>query len=446
MLVYWTGLRRFFVASDAAVAAGGAAGRERLPWLAVFVVVGLVGCVLGLIAVGPQRAARGAGRVAADLRRHGRLRPVRPRRRQRRRRRGQGRQRPQHRHDRRPTRSSIRRCPASTTCSTTCTASRSSRRSAERAIALDSQTKVSESKKPPADNLRPNREFPTARKSPRQPRDPSDRAARALFEVAGTDAAARPRHRLRRLRRRGLAGSAAQPGTLPARQGARQLLDEGAGANAAGRSSRDSGSAPVQDHRPARLAGADAAAPGRASASAGSIRPISSPGARTASSAWPSARRPPGIVVETECRTSIRDLLDAVVSRCASSSERLRYATRCRRGSTRRSRRWPTGGPTDRPQGWPQIAAVVRAPPLGDTPSTPSTACRRTAPIRSATSCCRARRGPDYQFATAAAVLLRVLGLSDAAGQRVLRCPGQLRPGDPPHAGRRRKTCTSGPR
>src|SRR5438067_13749267 len=36
-------------------------GRERLHWLAAFVVVGLVGCVLGLIAVGPQRAARVLG-------------------------------------------------------------------------------------------------------------------------------------------------------------------------------------------------------------------------------------------------------------------------------------------------------------------------------------------------------------------------------------------------
>ena len=47
------------------------------------------------------------------------------------------------------------------------------------------QTKVNESKKPPADNLRPNREFPTTRRSPREPRDASDRAARAIFEIQG---------------------------------------------------------------------------------------------------------------------------------------------------------------------------------------------------------------------------------------------------------------------
>jgi hypothetical protein len=55
----------------------------------------------------------------------------------------------------------------------------------ERAIPLGPQDKVTESRKPPADNLRPNREFPTTRHSPRRPRDPSDRAARALFEVQG---------------------------------------------------------------------------------------------------------------------------------------------------------------------------------------------------------------------------------------------------------------------
>ncbi len=58
-------------------------------------------------------------------------------------------------------------------------------REAERAIALTGQTKVNESKKRPADNLRPNREFPTTRRSPRRPRDASHRAARAILEIHG---------------------------------------------------------------------------------------------------------------------------------------------------------------------------------------------------------------------------------------------------------------------
>jgi hypothetical protein len=47
MAVYWTGLQRYFVASESAVALEVQPGKERLPWLAVFVVVGLVGGVLG---------------------------------------------------------------------------------------------------------------------------------------------------------------------------------------------------------------------------------------------------------------------------------------------------------------------------------------------------------------------------------------------------------------
>ena len=36
-------------------------GRERLPWVAMLVVLGLVGCVLGLVIVGPRRAAQTLG-------------------------------------------------------------------------------------------------------------------------------------------------------------------------------------------------------------------------------------------------------------------------------------------------------------------------------------------------------------------------------------------------
>src|SRR5262249_48832755 len=53
------------------------------------------------------------------------------------------------------------------------------------ALPLDIRSKTKERDKPPGDNLRPNREFPTTRKSPSTPRDPGDRKARALFEVQG---------------------------------------------------------------------------------------------------------------------------------------------------------------------------------------------------------------------------------------------------------------------
>jgi hypothetical protein len=55
----------------------------------------------------------------------------------------------------------------------------------ERAIALTIRQKTAESKEPPPDNKRPSREFPTARRGPTQLRNPSERSARALFEVQG---------------------------------------------------------------------------------------------------------------------------------------------------------------------------------------------------------------------------------------------------------------------
>ena len=59
-------------------------------------------------------------------------------------------------------------------------------REQERTIALDSRNlTVHESKKPPPDNKRPNREFATARRGPKEARTPADRSARALFEIEG---------------------------------------------------------------------------------------------------------------------------------------------------------------------------------------------------------------------------------------------------------------------
>jgi len=55
----------------------------------------------------------------------------------------------------------------------------------ERSIALTASEKTRESKKTPADNLRPNREFSTHRQGPNKPRDATDGKPRALFEVQG---------------------------------------------------------------------------------------------------------------------------------------------------------------------------------------------------------------------------------------------------------------------
>jgi transglutaminase-like putative cysteine protease len=59
------------------------------------------------------------------------------------------------------------------------------RQEIEQAVALGGDVRVRELPKPPPDNLRSSRGFATARHAPRQPRDPSARSARALFEVDG---------------------------------------------------------------------------------------------------------------------------------------------------------------------------------------------------------------------------------------------------------------------
>ncbi len=61
MLAYWAKLKNVFVASTGAVEVEVQTRRERLPWVSLFVVVALVGVVLGLIAVGPARASRTLG-------------------------------------------------------------------------------------------------------------------------------------------------------------------------------------------------------------------------------------------------------------------------------------------------------------------------------------------------------------------------------------------------
>ncbi|MBI3407339.1 MAG: transglutaminase domain-containing protein [Planctomycetes bacterium] len=184
MLVYWTGLRRYFVASDATVKLEIQGGPERWPWLATCVVVGAVAAILALVAVGPERVARIAWEWLPTSGGTGAFDPY--------------------------ARGGVNdgddetkgNDPRSTGMTQTDMFLESPLPSLydvindlygepfkpkERAPALplDIRSKANESQKPPADNLRPNREFPTTRKSPSAPREPGDRKARALFEVQG---------------------------------------------------------------------------------------------------------------------------------------------------------------------------------------------------------------------------------------------------------------------
>lgn len=61
MLVYWSGLRSVFVAPEKAVAVEMQAGGERVPWLGLSLLVLLLGGAVALVVVGPKRAAFALG-------------------------------------------------------------------------------------------------------------------------------------------------------------------------------------------------------------------------------------------------------------------------------------------------------------------------------------------------------------------------------------------------
>ncbi|MBM4068073.1 MAG: transglutaminase domain-containing protein [Planctomycetes bacterium] len=63
MLVYWSGLRSVFVAPDKAVTIEVQAGGERVPWLGLSVLVLLLGGAVALVVVGPKRAAFALGEL-----------------------------------------------------------------------------------------------------------------------------------------------------------------------------------------------------------------------------------------------------------------------------------------------------------------------------------------------------------------------------------------------
>ena len=184
MLTYWTGLRRYFADSDAAALAV-QSSRARLLWLAILLMVGLVSSALSLVSVGPQRAVQMLGEWLATSG-------------------GTGGYDPFARGGLNDGDDEVKGNNARSTGTIETDLFLDSPlpslydisndlygqpfkkpKAQERAIPLAGKAKLRESEKPPADNQHPNREFATARRGPRQPRDPSDRAARALFEVQG---------------------------------------------------------------------------------------------------------------------------------------------------------------------------------------------------------------------------------------------------------------------
>jgi transglutaminase-like putative cysteine protease len=380
-------------------------GRERLPWLAVFVVVSVVGCVLGLMTVGPPRAARVLGEWLPTSGGTGGYNPF--------------------------ARGGVNdgddevkgdnaRSTGMTQTDTFLDSPLPSRydvandlygepfkpKEQERAIALDWQSKGNESQKPPADNLRPNREFPTTRKSPRQPRDPSDRAARARFEVHGRT----PLH-IRVAAYDAFDGRTWQEAPF---QGICSLLEK----------EPHSCWMKLQERPPPAIFAETESHQLKITHPSGSLVPTPPHLTRFRLGrvdqpcffAWAQDRilrlaerkTPSGIIVETECRTVDPRLLDSVSFSVEFASDRLQYTglpPNLHPEVAALAYRWAG----EQASGWPQIAAVVqrlRADFTLDPTARVPAAC--VDPL--GYFLLYSRRGPDYQFATAAAVLRRVLG------------------------------------
>lgn len=404
MLVHWAGLRQYFIRPETAVALEVLPGRQRLPWVPVFVVVASVGSVLGLISIGPQRAVH----VLAEwLPTSG----------------GTGGYDPFARGGVNDGDDETRGANATSTGMVETDTFLDSPlpslydmfndlygepfkpKVQERAIALDSNTRVNESRGRPSDNLRPNREFPTTRKSPRQPRSASDRAARALFELQG----ATPLH-IRVTAFDTFDGQAWQEASLTQR--AWQLEKEPKSCWMQVRTLKQAAIfAEIETHqfKIAKPFGTFVPTPPQLSRfRVGRVN-------RADFFAWRQDRilqmaerkTPSGIIVETECRTVDPRRLSAVAFGTGFSRPDARLTPPSPSSSDLVALADEWAG--DQPPGWPQIAAVVERLrsdyTLDDAYRAPEDC---SDPLRH--FLLHARRGPDYQFAGAATVMLRMLG------------------------------------
>jgi hypothetical protein len=404
MLTYWTSLRRYFADSEAAALVVHT-GRERLPWLAILLVVGLVSSVLGLVTVGPQRVGRVLGEWLPTSGGTDGYDPFA--------RGGVNDGDDQVKGNNARSTGTIETdqfldspLPSLYDVANDLYGEPFKKREAqERAIPLDAQTKIRDTEKPPGDNQRPNREFATARKGPHQPRDPSDRTARALFEVQGRT----PLH-VRVAAYDVFDGMSWQEAPLNLNT---CLLDK----------ERDSCWMRVQERRPGPIFAENEGHQLKITSTFGSLVPTPPHTFRfrvgrvdqASFFVWGQDRilrmaqrkTPSGIIVETQSHTIDPRMLTDVEFPSGWTNARLDYTSVPKLHSevSALAHRWADG----HPRGWMQIAAVIgqlRREYVHDLSAHTPEGCDD--PL--AHFLTEARRGPDYQFASAAAVLLRVLG------------------------------------
>lgn len=406
MLVYWAGLRGVLVASAHAAEVEVRGSNERLPWVSLLVVVGLVGVVLGLVAVGPARAARTLGEWVPTSGGTGEY----------------------DRFARGGVNDGDEETSGANAQSTGMAKTDTFLNSPlpslydvtsdlygppckshehERAIALETENARDAGKKPP-DSLRPSREFPTARQGGRKPNPPKSRPARALFEVEGRT----PLHvrvvafdsfNGRTWREAPMALSAARIEKEP---NSNWMCVNGATAPPI--------FTPAESHTFKLSAPEGALLPTPPHLARFRVGRVD----RAEFFGWGHDRvlrfaerkTPSGISIETESRTADPRALAQIEFPAPLPGERFDYGALSPNLDPRvaaLAHEWAAGAP----RGWPQAATVVerlRSEFTHDhTHPTPGD---HADPL--AYFLFESKRGPDYQFATAAAVMLRTLGYS----------------------------------
>ena len=273
----------------------------------------------------------------------------------------------------------------------------------ERSIALDSQNKATESNKRPADNQRPNREFPTGRKGPRQPREAADRAAR----------------RFSRSRAEPLCTCVSRPSTRSTGKSGKKLRHDRL--RAGSRRSRTAPGCKSWSRCPSPIFAENELHKFKITSSLGTLIPTAPHLIRfrvgrvdeTQFFGWGQDRilrmalrkTPSGIVVESESRTVDARNLAEVQFTSYYPGGVAQYSTlhpSLNPEVAALANQWADG----RSSGWPQIAAVVeelRSKYVHD----PSAHAPEGCDDPLAHFLLHDHRGPDYQFASAAAVLAR---------------------------------------
>ena len=406
MLIYWTGLKGVLVSADRVVAVEVQPERQRVPWTGLLLLVLAVGCGLALALVGPKRVAFTLGELMPTSGGTGDTDPF--------------------------ARSGIGDGPEETAGD-----------DAQSAGMVESNKMIEDNKhalidaagdmygpphKPPKeqermvaagmvemipfhgklpDNRRPSREFDTSRKGPKGDKKPLSRDARALFEVSGRT----PLH-IRVVAYESYDSNANR--LVNARKPVSQFIEaETDGGDWMKVSLVHESAGWYRNDEQHKLKSADLKdnlVPTPAMLTRFRINKVS----KAHYYEWDyegvlalagRKKTPPGVVVTTECRTLDPGRLPDSAFGCVGVAGEMQAAIRPE--IVQLASEWAG----DRPRGWQQIDAILTKLRTEYTLDATATAPpNHPAPV--AWFLTQSRRGPDYLFATAAAMLLRSLDYS----------------------------------